>query len=343
MRKTRLSDDDALAILDGQIPEGRPDLASVASAVHEMRVASLGSAPRPSAELAARLDLDRVAGISASAGGLPERSLDWVPAPTARRVPTRGRARMIFSWFAGLGLAAKIAIGATTVAFGAVGAGAVGVLPPAVQDGFDEVVSVVTPLPDTSSDDAVTGDDAAVPSDDGATVDDGTTDGTTVGTTEETTVGTTDDTTDGTTDGTDDGTADGSNAPTDHAAAVQEAAHTKTDDPTEHGKLVREAAHSGKSGHHDATEADDETEDESEDVNDDQGGSTSDDESDDSSDDDSDSSDSSDSASGKSGSDSSGKGKSGSDDSGSGKSGSGKSGSGDSGDDDSDEDESSDD
>ena len=66
---------------------------------------------------------------------------------------------MFINWFTGLGLAAKIGIGATAVALGAVGAGAAHALPPAIQTTFDEVVETVVPVP---TEDEVTTDDTVV-------------------------------------------------------------------------------------------------------------------------------------------------------------------------------------
>lgn len=104
------------------------------------RAAAYGVPPRPSAVVAHRLDLDRVAGISASATGLRRSE-----SATTARVPVSSKARrakVLASGFVGLGLAAKIALGATAAAAvgitGAGVAGAAGVLPPAAQHAFDE-------------------------------------------------------------------------------------------------------------------------------------------------------------------------------------------------------------
>ena len=51
----------------------------------------------------------------------------------------------MFSWIAGLGLAAKIALGAGVAVAATAGAGAAGVLPTGAQDTFDTVVSTVVP------------------------------------------------------------------------------------------------------------------------------------------------------------------------------------------------------
>ncbi|WP_411720202.1 hypothetical protein [Mycetocola sp.] len=53
---------------------------------------------------------------------------------------------MIVGWIASLGLAAKISIGATAAAVGVAGAGTADVLPSAVQEAFDGMVTAVTPF-----------------------------------------------------------------------------------------------------------------------------------------------------------------------------------------------------
>jgi len=140
MRKHRLSDADVTAILNGNVQDAREDLRILANAVDAIRVAYSDSEPRPSAELAARLDLDRH-GVAVPAGELPARTTTTTRAaePAAPGLK-RGKLRMIFSWLTGLGLAAKIGIGATAAVAVGVGAGAAGVLPPPVQEVFLQVV-----------------------------------------------------------------------------------------------------------------------------------------------------------------------------------------------------------
>jgi len=236
MRKQRITDDEVTALLQGRTPSGRTDLESVAAVVDALRLTSFEAPPRPSAELAARLDLERATWISEPAGGLPVDATRR--ASVLEAVPARGRVRMFFSWFAGLGLAAKIVLGVTGAAVATVGAGAAHVLPPGIQAKFDETVTTVVgeeePVEDT------TGDVTEEPADET------TTDETPVEepiaeepvteepVAEEPAAGET---------ATDEVKVN-ENAPA-HAQAVQEAAHTKTA-PGEHGKLVREAAHSNK-------------------------------------------------------------------------------------------------
>jgi hypothetical protein len=141
MTNHRISDDEAAAVLRGQVPEARPDLESVAHAVAMFRQTSLDS-PRPSAELARRLDLERAAMLSGTADGLHASTAAWSPVNEAPTPGTRRR-RVALSGFAGLGLAAKIAIGAVAASAvgvaGAGAAGAVGVLPTQAQEVFDQV------------------------------------------------------------------------------------------------------------------------------------------------------------------------------------------------------------
>ncbi len=142
MRSHRITDDDAAVVMRGQEPEARDDLAVVAHAVAAFRRDSLEPPPRPSAARAARLDLERVARLTPSADGQYATTSATAP---ANRVSTPGtrRRRVALSGFMGLGLAAKIAIGAGAAALVGVGgagaAGAAGVLPEDAQVVFNEV------------------------------------------------------------------------------------------------------------------------------------------------------------------------------------------------------------
>jgi hypothetical protein len=141
MRTHRITDDEASAVLLGQAPAAREDLASVADAVAEFRRASFEAPPQPSAELALRLDLERAARISASADGLNASTAVMMPVSQASTPRTRRRS-VALSGFVGLGLAAKIAIGVGAAAAvgvtGAGAAGAAGVLPTQAQEVFDQ-------------------------------------------------------------------------------------------------------------------------------------------------------------------------------------------------------------
>jgi hypothetical protein len=142
MREHRITDAEVAAVLRGQTPDARPELASVAVAVTMLRRASFETPPQPSTVLAARLDLERAARISTSGDELnTSKSLskpqNW--SSTSRT----GRRRVASSGVVGLGLAAKIAIAvAATAAVGITGAGAAGaagMLPIPAQEVFNQV------------------------------------------------------------------------------------------------------------------------------------------------------------------------------------------------------------
>jgi len=121
MRKHRISDDDAAALVTGTAPADRPDLTTLATSISEFRDAAFASPPRPSAELRARLDLAHAGGISP--GAHPNRGAETIDArqPAASRpVASVGRMKRMFAWFTGLGIAAKVVLGVTAAA--AVGA-----------------------------------------------------------------------------------------------------------------------------------------------------------------------------------------------------------------------------
>jgi hypothetical protein len=140
MRNRRITDEDAAALLRGRSPHARDELSPLAAAVAELRRSSFGTPPRPSPAVASRLDLERASSISPHPHGDP----DTAPTLSIRSTaPGSRRRRVAIEWFAGLGLAAKIAIGATAAAAVGVGgagaAGAAGVLPAPAQQVFDQV------------------------------------------------------------------------------------------------------------------------------------------------------------------------------------------------------------
>jgi hypothetical protein len=156
MRKHRISDADAATLLKGQVPVGRPDLAPLAEAVTEFRTAAYSAPLAPSAELAARLDLARASGISVTAASASDAVTVGAPGLATSGAASRKRkVKHMFSWFIGLGLAAKIALGTVVAAAAVTGAGVAGVLPGDVQEAFDTVVTVVDPAVDPGVDPAV--------------------------------------------------------------------------------------------------------------------------------------------------------------------------------------------
>jgi hypothetical protein len=147
MRKHPFTDEDVEAMLRGETPKARPDLAPLAGAVADMRAASSGTPPQPNAALAALLDHGLVGqGLSAEKGDLPVTAASNASRPAMQvfRLP-KWRKRMIVEWIAGMGLAAKLGVGATVAAASVAGAGAGGVLPGPVQGAFESVVSTATP------------------------------------------------------------------------------------------------------------------------------------------------------------------------------------------------------
>jgi hypothetical protein len=126
MRKHRISDDDAAALVTGAAPAERPDLATLARSISEFRDAAFASPPRPSAELRARLELAHAGGISSEAvSNEAADAIDAAEPASSRPRASVGRMKRMFAWFTGLGIAAKVVLGATVAAAaGATGVGA---------------------------------------------------------------------------------------------------------------------------------------------------------------------------------------------------------------------------
>jgi hypothetical protein len=126
MRKHRISDDDAAALVTGAAPAERPDLATLARSIAEFRDAAFASPPRPSAELRTRLELAQAGGISSEAvSNEAADAIDAAEPASSRPRASVGRMKRMFAWFTGLGIAAKVVLGATVAAAaGATGVGA---------------------------------------------------------------------------------------------------------------------------------------------------------------------------------------------------------------------------
>lgn len=142
--RRRISDHDIEQLLTGAPPGGAPELLAVAEALEAARTVAFETVARPSAELAARLDVsDEVSATGAGAPVAPTRTT--APALAgATSAHSRGKPTMI-DRIAGLGLAAKIAAGTGVLALGLTGVGAAGALPGPVQDAFDTAVETVLP------------------------------------------------------------------------------------------------------------------------------------------------------------------------------------------------------
>jgi hypothetical protein len=151
MRKHRISDEEAAALLRGTAPEARPDLALLAQSIADIRAAAFETLPLPSAELAQRLELSRASDVSLSTA--PRSKVDLAKTRTSSG-SQKGRVKSLISWILGLGLATKIALGTTLVAAAATGAGVAGALPDGAQNAFDTVVSVVVPSNEESDEES---------------------------------------------------------------------------------------------------------------------------------------------------------------------------------------------
>jgi hypothetical protein len=142
-RYDELSDETVEALLSGSIPDG--DLAGTAAFVAGVKAAT-GDGPAPSPALAA---LFAAGGISTDKGDLPATAASNVhgPAPQVSGLPKWRKLSMhIKRYVAGLGIAAKVAMGAGIAAAATTGAGAAGVLPPPVQHAMAAAVDAVTPF-----------------------------------------------------------------------------------------------------------------------------------------------------------------------------------------------------
>jgi hypothetical protein len=126
MRKHRISDDDAAALVKGAAPAERPELTDLARSIADFRDAAFASPPRPSAELRARLELAHAGGISSEAvSNEAADAIDAAEPASSRPRASVGRMKRMFAWFTGLGIAAKVVLGATVAAAaGATGVGA---------------------------------------------------------------------------------------------------------------------------------------------------------------------------------------------------------------------------
>ncbi len=151
MRKHTITDAEAQRLLNGDVPDGRPELAELAASIADVRHHVMRAEPTPSAALAAHLEQPT---LGVSVGGEPT-------------VP-KGIKKMVAS-IAGLGIAAKVAAASGVLALGLAGVGAAGALPGPAQDAFDDVVSTIIVTEEDSLDDGPV---------DECTVDDGTTEGT---------------------------------------------------------------------------------------------------------------------------------------------------------------------
>ena len=121
MTDHKLSEDAAAALIAGTAPSEHPELASLAASIAQLRSAPQ-PAPQPTAALIARIDL----------------GIRPVIAPVVNK-----RRRTLASWFVGLGILAKLALGTLIAVTAVSSAGAAGILPGAAQSTFDHIVNIV--------------------------------------------------------------------------------------------------------------------------------------------------------------------------------------------------------
>jgi hypothetical protein len=158
MRKHRITDDDAEALVKGTAPAERPDLTTLAHSITEFRAAAFVTPPRPSAGLRARLELAPESEISTPAH--PNEvavSIDARRPATSRPVASMGRMKRMFAWLTGLGLAAKVVLGVSVAA-------AAGVTGVGAAVGIDALVSTTSEQEQVTTDDDAT-DEATEPTD----------------------------------------------------------------------------------------------------------------------------------------------------------------------------------
>lgn len=150
MRKHRISNDDAAALVKGEAPAGRPDLTTLARSITEFRDAAFTSPPRPSAELRTRLELAHAGGISPEAVSDETATVvDAAEPASSRPQASVGRMKQMFAWFTGLGIAAKVVLGATVAAAaGATGVGTVAGVNILVSANAEQEQQQVTPSDD---------------------------------------------------------------------------------------------------------------------------------------------------------------------------------------------------
>ncbi|MFC6287841.1 hypothetical protein ACFP3Q_09790 [Nocardioides sp. GCM10027113] len=126
--------DDLQLVLDGHEPKS-DEQRELATVVTALRSAYGEGTPTPSAELAALLDRAATDPARPVAGPVAR-------PPRSRVVPLRAR---VVGAVTGAGVAAQLAIASAAAATATVVAGVAGVLPSQLQEGFDEMVSVIVP------------------------------------------------------------------------------------------------------------------------------------------------------------------------------------------------------
>ncbi len=229
------------ALLAGRTSAAATGDMGLVAFVEDLRTAVDGPVPEPTPQLAAFM----ARGLSTEKGELPAPAVTNVPGPAVpqaaglpkwrkRKMTVSGLLAALGAKLAGMGLAAKAALGLGVAAMSTTAAAAAGVLPDPAQHAVASVVNAVSPfdVPDGESTGGVAADEG-----------DGEGDGETSTTTSSSTT---------VPGGDDDGTDGGeTGVVANHGACVSEAARTAPRGPGgQHGKAVSEVAKSdcGKTG-----------------------------------------------------------------------------------------------
>jgi hypothetical protein len=114
MTRSRITDEDAAALLDGGLPAGGEEVRALTEAIARIRAASRETVARPSDDLLLLLRPDAAREPVDASGGVDDRVGAWGPA--------RGKAMRMFGWFTGLGLGVKLLLLGGAAAASVVGA-----------------------------------------------------------------------------------------------------------------------------------------------------------------------------------------------------------------------------
>jgi hypothetical protein len=136
MNDQPLSHEDATALMAGSLPADRPDLVVLAAAIDDFRDAFAEPAPQPSPELRGWL----TGAPALLRHGTESAAMAATPVGARTGAALRRRMRAAARALAGLGVAAKIALGGTAALAAVATAGAVGVLPEKPQAVFDRII-----------------------------------------------------------------------------------------------------------------------------------------------------------------------------------------------------------
>lgn len=114
MTRSRITDEDAAALLDGDLHAGSEEVRALTEAIARIRAASRETVARPSDELLLLLRPEAAREPVVASGGVDDRVGAWGPA--------RRKAMRMFGWFTGLGLGVKLLLLGGAAAASVVGA-----------------------------------------------------------------------------------------------------------------------------------------------------------------------------------------------------------------------------